>query len=190
MASWQAYADGLYQRDESFAQARELVREDCAALTHLQAQEVAPDHRAQIYSRHGIRERVSLARQMEDASLVSMNFYRHDTQPRFADLEILALADMAASLFACLKLHLQLVEPCHPATSDSVHQAFDVLPRRERQVCDRLLRGWTHDGVAVDLGISAGTVKTYRDRAFERLGIHSRNELFALAAQRAAAAGD
>ena len=35
--------------------------------------------------------------------------------------------------------------------------------------------------MAVDLGISAGTVKTYRDRAFDRRGIHHRNELFALA---------
>ena len=55
------------------------------------------------------------------------------------------------------------------------------LPRREREVCERLLMGWTYDGVAADLGLSAGTVKTYRDRAFERLGIHHRNELFALA---------
>ena len=28
------------------------------------------------------------------------------------------------------------------------------------------------------------TVKTYRDRAFERLGIHQRHELFALALRR------
>ena len=55
------------------------------------------------------------------------------------------------------------------------------LPKRESEVCKRPLRGWTYDGVAVDLGISAGTVKTYRDRAFARLGIHHRNELFALA---------
>jgi DNA-binding CsgD family transcriptional regulator len=56
-----------------------------------------------------------------------------------------------------------------------------ALPRRESEVCERLLRGWTHDGVAADLGISPTTVKTYRDRAFERLGIHHRHQLFALA---------
>ena len=32
-----------------------------------------------------------------------------------------------------------------------------------------------------DLGLSLPTVKTYRNRAFARLGIHFRNELFALA---------
>ena len=36
--------------------------------------------------------------------------------------------------------------------------------------------------IAVDLGVSPGTVKTYRNRAFDRLGIHHRNELFALVA--------
>ena len=55
------------------------------------------------------------------------------------------------------------------------------LPKRESEICKRLLRGWTYDGVAGDVGISAGTVKTYRDRAFDRLGIHHRNELFVLA---------
>ena len=59
--------------------------------------------------------------------------------------------------------------------------ALQSLAGREREVCQRLLKGWTHEGIAADLGLSAGTVKTYRDRAFEKLGIHHRNELFALA---------
>jgi DNA-binding CsgD family transcriptional regulator len=38
----------------------------------------------------------------------------------------------------------------------------------------------TQDGIASDLGLTVPTVKTYRNRAFARLGIHFRNELFAL----------
>ncbi len=53
------------------------------------------------------------------------------------------------------------------------------LTARELDVCVRLLQGMTHDGIAVDLGVSLTTVKTYRNRAFDRLGIHFRNELFA-----------
>jgi len=37
-----------------------------------------------------------------------------------------------------------------------------------------------YEGIANDLGISSAIVKTFRDRAFDRLGIHHRNELFAL----------
>jgi DNA-binding CsgD family transcriptional regulator len=41
----------------------------------------------------------------------------------------------------------------------------------------------TQEGVAADLGLSLPTVRTYRNRAFARLGIHFRNELFALVLQ-------
>ena len=54
-----------------------------------------------------------------------------------------------------------------------------ALTGRELDVCERLLRGWTHDGIAADLGVSLATVKTYRARAFARLGLHFRSELFA-----------
>ena len=53
------------------------------------------------------------------------------------------------------------------------------LTDRELDVCARLLQGMTHEGIASDLGLSVPTVKTYRNRAFVRLGIHFRNELFA-----------
>ena len=48
------------------------------------------------------------------------------------------------------------------------------------QVCLRLLHGMTYEGIASDLHISSATVKTYRNRAFARLGIHFRNQLFGL----------
>lgn len=54
-----------------------------------------------------------------------------------------------------------------------------ALTDRELDVCTRLLQGMTHEGIASDLGLSVPTVKTYRNRAFARLGIHFRNELFA-----------
>ncbi|MBV7540465.1 helix-turn-helix transcriptional regulator [Acidovorax sp. sic0104] len=53
------------------------------------------------------------------------------------------------------------------------------LTDRELDVCARLLQGMTHEGIASDLGLGVPTVKTYRNRAFARLGIHFRNELFA-----------
>ena len=44
-------------------------------------------------------------------------------------------------------------------------------------VCARLLVGMTQDGIASDFSVPM--VKTYRNRAFYRLEIHFRNELFA-----------
>lgn len=60
-------------------------------------------------------------------------------------------------------------------------QAQPGLTPRELDVCARLLQGMTHEGIACDLSLSLPTVKTYRNRAFARLGIHFRSELFALA---------
>ena len=60
-------------------------------------------------------------------------------------------------------------------------RAHPGLTERELDVCARLLQGMTQEGIACDLGLSLPTVKTYRNRAFSRLGIHFRNELFALA---------
>jgi len=40
--------------------------------------------------------------------------------------------------------------------------------------------GMTHAGIAADLGIKESTVKTYRSRAFDRLGINFRSQLFGL----------
>lgn len=53
------------------------------------------------------------------------------------------------------------------------------LTERELDVCARMLQGLTHEGIASDLHLTVPTVKTYRNRAFARLGIHFRNELFA-----------
>ena len=55
-----------------------------------------------------------------------------------------------------------------------------ALTEREVNVCARLLTGMTQEGIARDLGLSLPTVKTYRNRAFGRLGIHFKSELFAL----------
>lgn len=59
-----------------------------------------------------------------------------------------------------------------------------ALTTRELAVCLRLLAGMTQDGIASDLGLAPTTVKTYRNRAFARLGIHFRNQLFALMLER------
>ena len=66
-----------------------------------------------------------------------------------------------------------------PALRERLLRAHAALTGRELDVCARLLQGMTHEGIASDLGLSVPTVKTYRNRAFARLGIHFRNELFA-----------
>lgn len=56
------------------------------------------------------------------------------------------------------------------------------LPRlsaREIQVCARILCGYSTDAIGDDLAVSRTTVKTFRRRAYAKLGICTQNELFA-----------
>jgi DNA-binding CsgD family transcriptional regulator len=70
--------------------------------------------------------------------------------------------------------------PCDPGgPRQALLARCPALTTRELDVCERLLRGWTYDGIAADLGLSVATVKTYRARAFGRLGLHFKSELFA-----------
>jgi len=181
LESWQAYRSGLYRRDRTFAEAKDVLDGSGQALMHWHAHEMPAPQRAQIYTRHRLRERVSLIH-ADAQGLLAVNVYRHEAHPRFNDGEVDLLRALGLPLLACVRRHLQDVAACAKAApADESGSVLDGLPRREREVCERLLRGWTHEGVAADLCLSPATVKTYRDRAFERLGIHHRNELFARA---------
>ena len=57
---------------------------------------------------------------------------------------------------------------------------FDRITPRETDVCDCIARGLTTEGVALELGISVSSVKTLRTRAYRKLNIGSKSELFAM----------
>lgn len=189
---WRAYLSGPYLSDRS------LVREqagpqESTQLCHITAQEVAAEHRARVYEAHGVAERVSIVRQQADDTVFAINFYRHVHQRAFSDGQVAALEGLAPALLALTQKHLalaQLPASAPAGTSDSVQgltrrlkRLHDQLTARELDVCARLLQGMTQEGVAADLGLKLPTVRTYRNRAFARLGIHFRNELFALVLQ-------
>jgi DNA-binding CsgD family transcriptional regulator len=51
------------------------------------------------------------------------------------------------------------------------------MPKRELEVCARIIFGISTVGIAIDLGVCESTVKTYRKRAYQRLSIGSEREL-------------
>ena len=186
-----AYRTWLYRHDRTF-EALADARHPLQAL-HLTAADV-PDarHRHAIYERHGLRERLSVASSFPDDSILSVNLYRHADQPGFADRELELFSRLAPGLLAMVARQIELCEPVASVPAglpperlrELLLQLAPSLPQRELDVCVRLLAGMSHDGIACDLGISATTVKTYRNRAYARFGIHHNNELFALVLQR------
>ncbi len=188
---WRAYLSGPYLSDRSLVREQAGPARESTLLCHISAQEVAAEHRARVYEAHGVAERLSIVRQQADDTVFAINFYRHVHQRAFSDGQVAALEGLAPALLALTQKHLALA----PASkSDGSSGSLQVLAQRlkrlnggltarELDVCARLLQGMTQEGVAADLGLALPTVRTYRNRAFARLGIHFRNELFALVLQ-------
>ncbi len=179
---WNAYLSGPYRSDRTFANPSAPAEQPM--LCHITAPEVPAQHRARVYEAHGVAERVSVV-QHKDASVFAINFYRHEHQRPFSDAQLADFESLAPALLALAQKQIELTRPRMGQRSvahwlQRLQQHAPALTVREREVCARLLCGMTHDGVANDLQLSLPTVKTYRNRAFARLGIHFKNELFAL----------
>ena len=190
---WRLYRSGIYRDDAHLARACDLCRDGAGeaagpVMTHCVADDFDAPHRDQIYTAHSLSERLSLVcRERTDAgvagadgTLLAVNLYRHRAQPCSDTREIDTMLDLAATLLAVVQRHVEL-DDAQLTPARRLQQCCPALTPRELEVCERLLRGWTFDGIGADLGLTAATIKTYRNRAFERLGIHHRNELFGLA---------
>ena len=114
-----------------------------------------------------------------------LSLVRSDTQTPFALDAVEKVANSAEILMAILSKHAQL---CHARPSvvqaitdlreiESCIVATGILPRREAEVCSRILYGMSSVGIALDLSVSEETIKTYRKRAYQRLVIGSEREL-------------
>ncbi len=176
---WQAYLSGPYRSDRTLI--AEAQGEEQPLLCHLTVQEVPAQHRTRVYEAHGVAERVSVV-QARDDGLFAVNFYRHQHQAPFSDAQVADFEALAPALLALARKHVAL-EGGDASPAQRLRALQPALTPRELEVCVRLLRGMTYDGIAADLGLSVPSVKTYRNRAFDRLGIHFRNELFALVLQ-------
>lgn len=181
-ACWSAYLSGPYRHDRSLTtHVTGGAGEDAALrLCHATASDMQPEHRARVYEAHGMAERVSVVRPEHDGSLLALNFYRHQGRRPYADAALQSLGEVATAVVALVDKQLALRTP-PPSPRARLAARWPALTARELDVCERLLRGLSHDGVAADLGLSVTTVKTLRNRAFDRLGIHQRSQLFALA---------
>nr|WP_051160642.1 LuxR C-terminal-related transcriptional regulator [Bradyrhizobium japonicum] len=111
-----------------------------------------------------------------------VNFYRIAAQGRFSAAQRERLETMAPAIAASVARHFQ-----HNAAPErSLAEMFATcaplagLTPRERDVCRRILEGFSSEAISNELGISLHSTLTYRKRAYERLGISSQSELFAI----------
>ena len=113
-----------------------------------------------------------------------VNFYRTAAQGRFSNEEAGRLSSVAPVVGAMVARHCQEDVAADPLqklqTLFAVSAPFANLTRREKDVCLRILSGYSSEAISADLGISRHSTLTYRKRAYDKLGISSQNELFAI----------
>jgi len=143
----------------------------------------SPGFRRRIFDTPGIIERVSVIQRGADSWRV-MNVARHASDGKFSDDEMGSLVSLACLVLPMLPLNRERRVAPVPLSVPQIEERFakryDCLTARERQVCARAAIGMTVEATALELGIAKTSVLTYRQRAYQRLGVTSPIELCTL----------
>lgn len=182
---WEIYRDGPMHGDRALHDAAQRASTDAPAWSHLIVDRITDRrHRVDVYERHALLDRLSIVQRIDGDGWLAINLFRVAAQGHFDDRELHAVEAATPLLTAAVRRHVELVEPPaddRPARLDAPRAALQRLARglseRELDVCARLALGMTYDGIASDLGIAVTSAKTYRNRAFGRLGIQFRAQL-------------
>lgn len=140
-------------------------------------------YRKMFFVDSGIVDKCATAIWVDDTCFY-VNFYRIAAQGRFGDSQRARLQVIAPAVSASVARHFQHGPA---ATTDQTLAALfatraplTALTPREREVCRRILLGFSSEAISQALGISLHSTLTYRKRAYERLDISAQNELFGI----------
>jgi DNA-binding CsgD family transcriptional regulator len=143
-----------------------------------------PAYRAACFDELGLVDRLSALVQVGKGQWVVTHLYRHRSQGPFCSAEVETLCALAPLLTSCAARHYSTdidgESGYRGAISDGISDLGPNLTTREREVLLRILDGLTTERIATDLNIRPTTVITYRTRAYDKLGVSSRRELFAI----------
>jgi DNA-binding CsgD family transcriptional regulator len=134
-----------------------------------------------------VQERLSLFSRL-GSDLHQLSIYRGARQRSFSSHELAYFSALGGVVLVTASKHERLSReaaaiPPH-LDLDAIERCLERLPcglsKREREVCSRAAAGKTIEGTALDLDIRQTSVITYRQRAYQKLGISRQNELVAL----------
>ena len=177
------YLDKQYWRkDPAIAEAQARINEQQCVFIRVDISRLDADLRAAIYP--NVSDRVVICGRKK-LPTIGLSVIRRNPHGPFAAEAISRLTEVADLLMCLLAKHADIIlhRPNLALALTSLPEvercivASETLPRRETEVCARILYGISSIGIALDLGISEESIKTYRKRAYERLRIGSEREL-------------
>lgn len=188
------YVEFFHEQDPNFPQISQ-ASEGCEDyLFPLDADSaVDPAYRNHFFDRHNLIDKASTIGKVEQGS-VYCNFYRMGLSGTYSEKDWQLLESILPLITTLISTHYRILQLSpsdekrpHTNAQSLVHNIisknvapFSQLTPREREVCERILLGYTSVGIGLDLNIAQSSVVTYRRRAYEKLDISTQNELFTL----------
>jgi len=140
-------------------------------------------YRKEVYDRTQFLEKASiLIPSMK--SIYCLNLYRHKNRGIYEPSTFKNIQDVSSLLSSLVIKHEDLKgQQSRKFDLSAIFQCLNhichhVLTPRELEVCARIVRGYSSEGISLDLGISINTVHTHRRQAYKKLGIGTQNQLF------------
>lgn len=175
---------GWWRRDPAMTEAQRCVSGPApSSIIHVDfSDDGYNDLRPRVYPH--VRDRILLCGRSASGA-IGLSVLRSDPHTPFAGEAIAKLSQCGDLLVAVLGKHADVCQS-RPNVARALTELPDIescivttsnLPRREAEVCARILYGLSSVGIALDLSVSEETVKTYRKRAYQRLAIGSEREL-------------
>jgi DNA-binding CsgD family transcriptional regulator len=141
-------------------------------------------YRSRLFHDVGLAGKVAAIAASRHRTLYINLYYGAQPQRRIADT-LLRLGDSGRILASCLHRHEDLTGGGFRAGAARARveaflgERFKALSPRERAVCAYIVCGHSVEAIALELKVSPATVITFRRRAYAKLAIASRGELFA-----------
>ena len=170
-----AYVDGEFQDDPLFKQLNEMNENGCLVV-HLEdlKPKMSSEYLAKFFGAPGFRTKIAVLI-FQDGLRIALNFYFDDDLTSQSTKSIDALSVSIFQLIGkFLATHFSLLTPL------TFPLPLAALSDRERQVCMKMLEGKKAEIIAAEIGVAASSVVTYRQRAYQKLGISSRGQLFSI----------
>ncbi|MDE1949373.1 MAG: LuxR family transcriptional regulator [Burkholderiales bacterium] len=161
-----------YRLDTNLRVTDAAVPQLCMSRLHVAE---LPDlgYRAACYESAGLAERLSVLIPAAGAWLF-VNAYRTARCATPAEAAFEHLRGQVPLIAAAVRRHAAL----QSGGAEVDRSALDALSARERQVVQAILEGLNAKEAARRLGVAATSIATYRQRAFEKLGLRRQVELF------------
>ncbi len=141
-------------------------------------------YRAACYSDPNVCDRLSLLLQPADHIWLSVNLYRDSANANFQPQEIALVEALAPLIGHAARHHYALYGQSQQGIPQlmlaRLRSICPGLPKRELDVVRGVLEGCSAAEIGEMLGIKPASVVTYQKRAYQRLGISSQRQLFAL----------